>query len=452
MVSRRQIHVHLGELFSKTPPHSVESEMAVLGAMILNHDTIPEVQTVISAADFYVTAHTAIFASITAIFSEHGRLDLVLLVDDMRGLENLRDVGGVDYLEKLARETPGPAGAMSWAKTVREHAILRRVIQESAETIYDAYHTRDGADAAGVAAKGIERLTQAAKDLDSGRSMSIGDAARSLLADIDAGRRQMIGSGFDWLDQITGGIPKKGVVTLIGHPSHGKSTFGLTLMANLASLHGGGGTVHSVEQGPQRVAGTLLSVQTGMPVHQWVNRGYQPNSIERQAYEQANARLDEISLVVEPDSMDAAEIYRRAVAGATRGLARVMVDYIQDLKPMQDMTNDAEGLAESMRVLARIATELDMLVIVVSQLDKAARTADRAPRLNDSRGSAAIADRTDLGISVYRPNFNERPEDQYDPDAFERERSKTEFAILKNKYGPLGQAVRQFDGTSMRFV
>lgn len=443
--------VNLPELFARIPPNSLESEMALLGGLILDPRTIPEVQTLVQVGDFYTVAHAAIFASLIYLSHEEGDVNLVSLLNDLRENLAVRDAGGAGYLENLARSTPGPAGCPQWARTVRGHAITRRLIEEAGRVIYDAYSVRDIEEAHRLAGESIERLSRAAKDIDTGRSQSVGDAARDIMSDLEHARRKLSPSGFPWFDLISSGIPDKGVVTLVGHPSHGKTTFGLTLMANLSNLHGGGGMVHSVEQGPARIAGTLLSVFTGLPVHDWMNRGYVPNLMEQGAMAEATLALDRLGIVVEPDAMDAGEIYRRAVLASTGGVRRIMVDYIQDLKPMTGLRNDAEGMAESMRMLARVSTDLDMLVIVVSQLDKAARTADRAPQLNDSRGSAAIADRTDLGVTVYRPHFNDRPEDSMDMMGCERRRSLTEFAVVKNKYGPLGKVTVRFEGKSMRF-
>lgn len=444
--------MNLPALFNRPPPHSLESEMALLGAMLLAPNAIPSAQSIVQAGDFYHPAHAAIFASITFVFRESGELNIPALGNDLKTTHALDDVGGHSYLVKLAEETPGPAGTELWAKTVRGHAITRRLISEAASVIHDAYGARTLEESQELAARALERLSKASKDIDLGHAQTVGDAARGLLGDLEGKRRHLSPSGFDWFDRIAGGVPLKGVMTMIGHPSHGKTTAGLALMAQLTDLHGGGGTIHSVEQGPARVAGTLLSILTGLPVHQWMNSGHCPGEMERHALQASVARLDAMHLVVEPDSMDAAEIYQRAVHGATRGVRRVMVDYIQDLKPPPGFDSGAESMAESMRMLARIATELDMLVIVVSQVDKAARTADRAPRLNDSRGSAAIADRTDLGVSVYRPHFNERPVDNFDVMGCEAKRAMTEFTVVKNKYGPLGTATVRFDGKSMRFT
>jgi len=433
-------------------PNSPESEMALLGAMILDPKVIADVSCVVTAGDFYDEHHASIFASMVYIERESGGLDLVLLLNDLRAGSKIESIGGVAYLEKLAAETPGPTGAMHWARSIRQFALQRRIIEVASEVSHSAYNARTLDDARELAGIALDRFCGATKDIDTGRALDVADAARSILADLQAQRRYLVSSGFPWFDSLSGGIPEKGVMTVIGHPSHGKTTWALTLMAHLASMHGGGGVVHSVEQGPERVAGTLLSVHTGLPVHSWMNAGHVPSTIEQHAIGQGIEHLRSMKLTVEPDSMDASEIYRRATRSVTKGVRRIMVDYIQDLKPMPGIENGAEAMAESMRWLARIGTELGMLCIVISQVDKAARSMDRAPRLNDSRGSAAIADRTDIGVSVYRPHFNARPEDQFDVISIEKKRALTEFTVCKNKYGSLGTATVRFEGSSMRFV
>lgn len=442
-------------LSNRTPPHSLEAEMSLLGGLVLDKAALPEVRQIVEAGDFYLPAHASIFAAIAHCVETDGVSDLVRLVDDLRATNSLESVGGISYLQKLAVDCPGPTGCLAWSRVVRGHAIARRAIQAAQDAIWRVYRIRDPDDVFEEINTTINDLTRIVKDLESGRTQAVEEACDELIANLDSGKREMLTTGCDWFDQMGGGLPISGVVTAFGPPSHGKTTSMLHMMAQLASNHGGGGTIHSVEQGPRRVAGTLLSIYTGLPVHDWMNRGYVPTEYERNQLSAGRETLRQMGLRVEPDSMDATQIYRKAVIAATKGVRRIMVDYIQDLKPTGGMQNNAEGMADSMRNLARVATDLNMLVIVVSQMDKAARTADRAPKLNDSRGSGAIADRTDFGICVYRPFFDQRPEDQFSFDAHAecaRKRAITEFAVVKNKYGPLGSATVRFDPSSMRFV
>jgi len=438
------------QVFDRPPPQNFEAEASVLGAMLLEPKCVHDVQDVITAGDFYVPAHAAVFASIIEVFRETGETDLVSVVTDMRSTGALELIGGTGGLQKLVEECPGPVGASTWAKLVRATAVARRLSQHAAAVAYEAQRVGTLEEAHDLAAMAAEGVRKASDDIDRGNGQMAGDAARDLVDCFALARPAMLASGFDWLDNMTGGgIPAQGVVTFIGPPSHGKTTAALTLMAQLGELHGGGGVIHSVEQRPDRVSATLLASMTGLPVHGWMNRGHRLTDVERHAMAAATARLDAIRLRIEPDPMDAGAIYRRSVRAATKGVRRIMVDYIQDLPPMPGMRNDAEGMGESMRTLARISQDLKMLVVVISQMDKTSRTQGRAPLLNDGRGSSAISDRTDLGISVYRPNFDAQGSGD---DGYSADRSITEFTVVKNKFGRLGKATVRFDGESMRFT
>lgn len=447
----KPIVINAAALFEKPLPNSPESEQALLGAMIVSPECIHEVVSLCEAKDFYSDANRAIFASCTFIHRELGELDLVTLINDLTRAGLLEDVGGTPYLVQLARECPGAAGAPRWAKVIREHSSLRMVIEACSRTVYDCYHAGHDFDASVIAQRGIDLLAASALAVDSGRTRTLGQAAKELIVQIESGQSMTERTGFDWFDRSFGGVPKSGLITMIGHNGHGKSTLALSLMLQLASLHGGKGMIHSVEQGPLRVAGTLLAFQTGLGVHNWSDSGYVPTPIERHALQAATTALDASGIVVDPDSTDAAGIYRRACVALRKGHRRVMVDYVQDLKPMPEHKHDAEGLAESVRMLARIVTELGMQVFMVSQMTLESRRRNSTPTLNDGRGSGAISDRTDMGISIFRPHYDEKPENSYDLIEVERKRAITDVSIVKNKYGRLGSVSVQFDGRCMRF-
>jgi len=447
----KPVVINAGTLFNRTPPHSEESEMCLIGAMVSKSAIIEEVTTLVEAEDFYTDANRAIFDSLVFVYRSLGEVDITTLVHDLERSDKLADVGGIAHIQACCEGCPGAYGFKLWTTTIKNTARLRRIINGCTTTVYDCYHADRDVEASDIAQSGMDRIALAARDIDTGGECTLADASRELLEQIDRGESEVEKTGIYWFDEMFGGIPKQGVVTFIGQNGHGKSTLALSLMIHLAITNGGGGIIHSVEQGSRRVSGTILSILSGLNVHSWLNTGYKPNDVERLAIAQSQATLNTSGITIISDSMDAAQVYRRACVAKRAGIRRVLVDYVQDLKPMAETRNDAERMSESMRTLARIPNELGMTLFVVSQMTLESRRQKKTPTLNDGRGSAAISDRTDLGLSIFRPEFDLKPEECIDRTELDRRRATTEITVVKNKYGKHGMVSVRFDGKSMRF-
>lgn len=456
--------VRLDRMFDREPPYSLESEMSLLGGMILDPSVIPAVAQAVSDVDFWDPDHATIFRAIVDQWHQDRLANIVLVCDRIERAGGIQTPakGGQRYLEKLANETPGPAGAEIYARLIRDKARLRGLIDAAGKVLHSAYDpgTRRTDD---ILTAALDQMVQVCRIEDPQRWTSLADAEVKVLDAMDRGVADLVATGVAPFDRVLDGFPRQGMATVFGYPASGKTTFALTVA--LARARGGGSVkpqpvrVYSYEQPDIRVAATLMAQAAGLPVHDYLNRGNRPSPGDRQRLEDVIRAHTGVDFQISPRSVDAPTIYNDVLAAhAKHGPGVVVVDYIQDLPPFGVYQEAVPRITESMRILATIARDLGWLVLTVSQLGKDAARENRRPTLADGLGSSAIEQRSDFIVYVWREHQREpRPtvRDQaraemavWDWSARQR---KVEWGVIKSKYGPLGTVLGAFDAQIMRW-
>ena len=280
------------------------------------------------------------------------------------------------------------------------------------------------------------------------------DACAEVLDDLESGKAAMIPTGFDEFDREFGGIPAGCVVTMMGTPSSGKTTLCLQILRNMAR-RGVRSLIFSNEQGAKRIAATLLTMESGVQVHDRMGRG-QATRDEREKIAAAALEIAGLPIEQMPHSMHAGQIYAQAKFAKQRGVELIYIDYLQHLPWLPGCNSETERIGESMKMLARIARDMGLTVLIVSQIDKAtskasaiAGEAKRRPTMFDGIGSSAIEQASDWIYSVFRPHMHDPLGD--DPDQWRYEQSMTEWSVLKAKFVTRGSHALRFDPGAMEF-
>lgn len=450
--------------FDRLPPHSLEAEMCVLGSMMLDPtNVIPDVMGQLGTTDFYEERHRTLFDAVLDVFTKRGTLDLVLMSD------HLRAEGAYDpsYLEELVNAVPSAATWHHYAKIVRERSMLRRVIDICGTAIFDAYrHTDDPGDLIADAARKLADLRgpAGAKTL-----VSLGEVTARLIDRLSDGCRETVESGLPAYDQRFGGLPKSGVVCIAGYPSGGKTTLALLFARRLATYAAEDRTrgpviVCSYEQGAARADATILTQETGVPVHALLNTGHEPSGPDIDKLADAHRAHAGLPFYLATDNMSPealqVEVSRYTARGLQGGV--LVVDYIQDVPPGPDPRQSRnDRIAEAMRVLAEIARRHSWLVLVLSQLSKDATKENRRPQISDGLGSSSIEQRSDTMLYIWRPHQREQPPAASDTtDAFghnhaaercEARRKRCEIGVVKNKFGATGSIEVVFEPSILSF-
>ena len=434
------------------PPSHPESEAALVGAMLLEPGIIPTVSAVVTQADFFDRDAATLFGVLTDAFSEFGSaLDLTMLHEFYRRRSPTQPPP-LDKYRDWMTTTGGAAAAPHYARIVAKYARVRRAI----EACHIAEHQlTTNPDSDQAVAEAMELVASVLKNNIADDGIQLAAAADDLIRTAGQDGPEMVHTGLAPLDSLLGGFPRSGVVTVLGYPASGKTTAALTAACNRGLGSFGPRQpvrVYSVEQGARRIAASVLTSKTTVPVHSILNSGEPFNAAQSLELGECAAELAGGNIWIAPKTYSAPEIYAQcAAAHAHSGRGCVVVDFIQNLPAFDVYKEDTQRIAASMRVVSDIARDYGWCVIVVSQLGKDVAKANRRPTLADGVGSGVIEQRSDFMLSVWREHQMEPRSQEREDDQWTLRKRKTELAVLKNKYGPTGTATASFNGPRMRF-
>jgi replicative DNA helicase len=414
------------DILETPPPNSVESEMALLGALILDPAMVAEVLPMVGRdGAFFDERHAAIFAAMRWLFEKGDDWDAVELAERLRSAGKLEGVGGTAYLGLLARSIPSSVNATHYARLVAEKHRARGLVAACWETLEHVHNPTDGATAEDIEQAALARVYAATDDAAGEKSQHIADVAQECLRAIDEGRSEYYRTGFGGFDDYYGGFPKQGLVTVIAPPGHGKSTWVLNAVVNIAADHPV--RLFSYEMPANRITEAVLARECRLPVRSYTLNGVRPGLDQWGQLEAGALALRKYNLEVVDDYLDARDIFARCYRYRSQGVRVVVVDYLQNLPQLKGQRDSFGSLAESAQILQKIARRLGLCVVMVCQGTAEADRRARAMGLGDAYGGAPVKQVTDVGLSLFRPGL-------FDPEVHE---SVTELHVVKNKYGPV---------------
>lgn len=444
----------LDTLMGIEPPHSIEAEMALLGACILDPRVIDEVFPILPPADaFYSEAHAIIWG---ALLTTRG--DLLMLHQRLRDVGSLKDIGGGEYLQKLASETPGAATAPHYAKVLAEKAKRRRIIH-AAQAALNAAYTDADQTADQVCDKAVGAMLDAGKNAGSVRDVTLGEAMDQVVTDIGKGVPMLWKTNLRSFDAQFDGIMQGSVTTVFGAPNTGKTTLAMQFVQMLA-LCGVNVRVFSREQGPKRIAATImqqLATNSPIPVHEMLNRGTKPTAEEWVQIKNVRKDADIMDFAIVSDRLDAQQIYQRCLLYKRQGVQLVVIDYLQNLPPIPGIDYGTAQIDTACQWVQSIAVDLGIAVIAVSQITAEAsraaadRKEPKCPSLSDCRGGNSIEAISDMAFAVWRPHLNARMEAADSWASERKDRNQTAVECAKGKYSGRGGIELRFNPRTMTF-
>ncbi|MGD0219109.1 MAG: replicative DNA helicase [Acidimicrobiales bacterium] len=430
----------------RVPPHNLEAEESLLGAMLLSRDAIAAAIERCSPADFYKPSHGQIFGAITSLYAQGEPADAVTVAEELRRAGTLEEVGGAAMLGSLQSNTPAISSAGRYARIVEENSLLRRLIgvaQEIAEIGYglpeDVTNAIDQAEAMvfDVAQRRSADSIVSLHDL-LGRSL---DRLEELY---DRGETITgVPTGYQDLDEHLSGLQPSNLIVVGGRPSMGKTAFALGLAANAAML-GTPVLFFSLEMSHLEVAQRLLCAEARVDATRMRNG----RLLEADWPKISNAigRIGGAPLYID-DNPNATVMDIRAKARRMRardGLGLVVVDYLQLMSGRLGAENRQVEISEISRGLKILARELVIPVVALSQLSRGLESrADKRPMLADLRESGAIEQDADVVMFIYRDEL-------YSPDS--PDRGAAEIHIAKHRNGPTGAVQLAFVTNYARFA
>jgi len=430
----------------RLPPQNLEAEQGVLGSCLVDNEAIHDVAMLLKPEDFYRDTHQLIYRSIRSLYDESKAVDLVTLQDELRRRGDLGRVGGLDALIAIVNGVPHAANAKYYAQIVRQNAVKRDLIQAADETLRDGYSDEFTAEELLAAAEG--RIFGIAEGQSTGETTDLRDALVAAMDRIDERNRDNcpvdgLSSGFDALDDLTGGLRGSQLFVLAGRPSMGKTALALNMCESVAVDQEGAVLFVSLEMSGPELTERILCSRSG------VNGGrLRKGGVTEEDMRALGRAYDDLrsGRPVMIDDTPARSMLQ--IAANARRLKRrqdikiVMVDYIQLIDPEDAGESRQEQVAKISRRLKQLARELDVPVVALSQLNRAVESReDRRPRMADLRESGAIEQDADVVLLVHRPDY-------YDPND---QPGLAEIIVAKNRNGATGTAKLQFRKEVARF-
>ena len=430
------------DLPARIPPHNLDAERAVLGAILLEgREALPRVVEVLRPSDFYTEAHRSIYQSMLKLFDRGEPVDLLTLQEELRRTDQLSLVGGPAALALLVEQGSVAAYLNSYTAIVRDMAALRELIQTSTQIIAQAFDAKE--DVQTLVDDAERKIFSLAERRLEGNAVPIGKILKNTFEHIERlyERKEHVtgvATGFEKLDLLTAGLQPSDFIIIAGRPSMGKTAFVLNIAQHVGIALRERVLVLSLEMSAQQIVQRMLCAEAKVD-SQAVRTGYLSSS-DWHRLTAAAGRLSEAAIYID-DSPGLTVLEARAKARrmkAERGLDLLVIDYLQLMRGRASLENRQQEISEISRSLKALAKELNIPVVALSQLSRAVEARaqrDFRPQLSDLRESGALEQDADVIMFLYR---NSVYKDDLPPD----EANLAEVIIGKQRNGPAPETVR----------
>jgi len=417
----------------RVPPQNLEAERAVLGAILMENDSIYAVMEILEPSAFYQPSHRLIFSTMLELSERGEPIDIVTLTDRLRSGGNLDKAGGADYVPTLADEVPTAAGVSNYAKIVREKATLRNLIETSTEIVQECFDAPgDVDDILDEAERRIFAISE--KRIRSG-FLSMKEIVKSSFKTIELlyeKKEHITGvpTGFREIDELTSGFQPSDLIIIAGRPSMGKTAFCLNIAQNAAMKKQKTIALFSLEMAKEQLVMRMLCSEARIDAHR-LRSGYLGQT-DWPKLSTAAGRLADASIFIDDtpaiNSMEMRAKARRLKA--EKDLDLVIVDYLQLMSGRSRSDNREQEISEITRSLKALAKELGVPVVALSQLNRGVESRmDKRPVLADLRESGAIEQDADVIIFIYR-------DEVYNKESLDK--GIAEIIVGKQRNGPVG--------------
>lgn len=427
----------------RLPPHNYEAEQSVLGSMLLDRDAVIKVAANLKPEHFYSTGNGHVYQAILDLYNRGIPPDLITVATELESRGQLADIGGEAYLAMLMNGVFTSVHIEYYADIVEREATRRRLISAGTKIVGIGYQDElEIREAIDLAESEIHSVTDKESTRDF-RHMSdvLGDLFDSLLSD---DRTEAVGvpTGYQDLDELTGGFQRSDLIILAARPSMGKTGLALGIAYGAALQNRKKVGIFSLEMAAEQLVTRLLSTETGIDSHDLRLRRFPSSKVANLS--NAFGRLSEAPIYIDDGSgasvMDVRSKARRLQAEV--GLDLLIIDYLQLMQGRRQDSRVNE-ISEISRGLKGLARELNIPVIALSQLSRAVeQRADHRPMLSDLRESGAIEQDADIVMFIYR-------EDRYTDTPAEE--NVAEIIIAKHRNGPVRTIKLHFEPRFAKF-
>jgi replicative DNA helicase len=433
----------------RTLPHNLEAERSVLGAILVHNEAFNTAAQVIDGRDFYRDAHRRIFDRMVALSERGEAIDFITLKEELSRGGELEEVGGPAYVASLVDGVPRATNVEYYARIVKEKATLRNLIYAANKILTNAYEADQESDL--ILDEAESSIFAVADDRLKAGFVPMRDLVNESFPKIEQlfeHKRLVTGvpTGFVDLDEMTRGLQGGDLVIIAARPSMGKTSLVLNVAQHVAVQAEHSVGFFSLEMSKESLFIRLLTSEAQIDSHRLMSGHIAERDYSRISH--ALERLSGMRLFID-DTANIGVLEMRAKSRrlqAEHGLTLIVVDYIQLMSARGRFENRTLELASISRSLKGLAKELNVPIVVLSQLSRAPESrSDHRPQLSDLRESGALEQDADLVVLIYRDDVYNR--DPNNPDA-----GTAELIVAKQRNGPTGIVRLAFLREQTRFA
>ncbi len=434
----------------KVPPHSVEAEQSVLGALMLNNDAWFDVADVVTAFDFYRAQHRIIYEAMTALAQDNQPLDVVTLAEALQARGLLDKAGGYAYLAELLEGVPGASNVAAYANIVRGRSTIRKLIAAAGNITQRAFMPEGKSDEEllDLAEQEVFEIAEERAKNDGPLAVNpLLDGAVQRVKELSENKGGITGlaTGFADLDRLTAGLQKSDLIIVAGRPSMGKTSLAMNMVEHAIIKSEAPTLVFSLEMPADQLVMRMLSSLARIDFSSMRTGNLNEKDWDR--FTGAAGLLRDKPLYID----DTAALTANEMRARARRIARqndnelglIVVDYLQLMRGSGRPENRTTEISEISRSLKALAKERRCPVIAASQLNRALETrTNKRPIMADLRESGAIEQDADVILFIYRDEvYNEETEDK----------GIAEIIVGKQRNGPTGTVRLSFLDRLTRF-
>lgn len=420
----------------KIPPQVIEFEEAVLGAIMLESEAFIRICDIIKSESFYKEQHQKIFSACKSLFSKNKPIDILGIMEELRILKILEEIGGPAYLTQLMDNIGSSSHIEFHARIVQQKYIQRELIRISTEIQQKSFEDIDDIqELIDYAESELFNITAGNISKEPRKIEEIGNEQLILLEELSVSNNEFTGipTGLTSLDRILNGLQNKKLMILAGRPGQGKTTLMISIARNMAIYFKKRVAIFSLEMGEDELWKKIISDLTDIQYARLNNKITDEWSI----IESAQRQLEGIDLFID-DSPSISIFDLRAKARRLKmkkDIEIIFIDYLQLMSGNKEKGTRELEISSISRGLKILSKELNIPIVCISQLNRATeQRPDKKPQLSDLRESGAIEQDADIVSFIYRPEYYGFTQDE-NGDSTE---NRVDILIRKHRGGKTG--------------
>ncbi|ASK61793.1 replicative DNA helicase [Virgibacillus phasianinus] len=432
----------------RTPPHNIEAEQAVIGAIFLEPEAFSSASELLLPEDFYRASHQRIYETMMRLSDKGEPIDLVTVTTALSNAKTLDEVGGVSYLTDIAGSVPTAANIGYYSKIVEEKSVLRRLIRTATDIVTSGFSKEDEIE--DVLNDAEKNILEVSHRKNSGAFQAIKDVLIDVYDNIEKLHHQDadltgVPSGFRDLDRLTSGFQRNDLIIIAARPSVGKTAFALNIAQNVAINTDENVAIFSLEMGADQLVSRMLCAEGNIDAQR-----LRTGSLQAEDWSKLTMAMGSLSnagiYIDDSPGIRVSEIRSKCRRlKQEHGLGMIVIDYLQLIQgSANSRDNRQQEVSEISRSLKGLARELNVPLIALSQLSRGVESRqDKRPMMSDLRESGSIEQDADIVGFLYR-------DDYYDSES--EKQNIIEIIISKQRNGPVGNVELAFVKEYNKFV